>query len=152
MIIRFYVEQKKVLFHIQTLHAFECYYCNDEQGYYCPQPFPTKSMFNNNEQYSKQIKNIAISSSNNPLMEPIKTNYYNKNYEYKNTYRGSIKRSMNDSIICNSNYRLSQNPNYPGWEKTYCCYHNRCNLSRTIIKDTNTIILLYIISILLIDL
>ncbi|CAF3856956.1 unnamed protein product [Rotaria sp. Silwood2] len=138
-------------FNIQTLHAFECYYCNDEQGYYCPQPFPIKSMFNNDEQYKKQIKNIAISSSNNPLMEPIKTNYYSNNYEYKNTYRGSIKRSMNDSITCDLNYRLSQNPNYPGWEKTYCCYHNRCNLSQTIFKNNNTIIFLYIISMLLID-
>ncbi|CAF0720537.1 unnamed protein product [Rotaria sordida] len=108
-------------------------------------------MFKNHEQYNEQIKNVAISSSNNPLREPIKTNYYNNNLEYKNTYRGSIKGSMNDSITCDSNYRLSQNPNYPGWEKTYCCYQNRCNLSRTIFKDSNTIILLYIISTLLID-
>jgi len=54
---------------------------------------------------------------------------------------------MNNSIICQSNYRLSQNPNYPGWEKTYCCYRNRCNQARTIFID-NIIIVLSLISIL----
>lgn len=52
-------------------YAFECYYCNDEQGYYCPQPFPLKSMFKNNYEYYEQIKNIAVSSSGDPLIEPI---------------------------------------------------------------------------------
>lgn len=45
-----------------------------------------------------------------------------------------MKSSMNNSITCQSNYRLSQNPNYPGWEKTFCCYSNRCNQAVTNIK------------------
>jgi hypothetical protein len=60
-----------VLFNNNPINTFECYYCNDEQGYYCPQPFPTKTMFDNNEKYSEQINNIAVSSSNNLLTEPI---------------------------------------------------------------------------------
>jgi hypothetical protein len=55
---------------------------------------------------------------------------------------------MNNSITCQSNYRLSQNPNYPGWEKTYCCYHNRCNQGQTTLKD-NTLIYQLTISFLL---
>ena len=62
-----------------------------------------------------------------------------------------MKRSMNNSITCQLNYRLSQNPNYPGWEKTFCCYHNRCNQAETIFKH-NELILLYIIQLFLINL
>jgi hypothetical protein len=57
---------------------------------------------------------------------------------------------MKNSIICQSNYRLSQNPNYPGWERTYCCYHNRCNQGQTIFQN-NLIILFYIVQILFIN-
>jgi len=60
-----------VLFNIHTIRTFECYYCNDEEGYYCPQPFPSKSMFNNNAKYNEQMKNIAVSSSEKPSMEAI---------------------------------------------------------------------------------
>jgi hypothetical protein len=54
-----------------SIDTFECYYCNDEEGYYCPKPFPSKSMFNNDDEYHEQMKNIAVSSSNKPLMEAI---------------------------------------------------------------------------------
>ncbi len=60
-----------VLFHRSTIHTLECYYCNDEEGYYCPQPFPLKSMFSNNKNYNEQMKNIAVSSGNKLLSEPI---------------------------------------------------------------------------------
>ncbi len=101
-----------------TVNTFECYYCNDEQGYYCPQPFPSKYMFSNNSKYHEQMKNVAFRSSNNPLMEPVISCFVRKmtdsNHEYRTTHRGSIKSSMNDSMICQSTYRLPQNPNYPG--------------------------------------
>lgn len=45
---------------IQTL---DCYYCNDEEGYFCPQPFPSKFMFKNEEKYREQMKNIPICSN-----------------------------------------------------------------------------------------
>ena len=53
------------------MQTFECYYCNDEEGYYCPQPFPSKAMFSNNDKYLEQMKNIAVSSSNRALTETI---------------------------------------------------------------------------------
>jgi hypothetical protein len=57
---------------------------------------------------------------------------------------------MINDITCQSKYQLSQNPNYPGWEKTYCCHRNRCNLGR--ISLENHTILIYIMQILAIDL
>jgi hypothetical protein len=60
-----------VLFTSNSINTLKCYYCNDEEGYYCPQPFPSKSMFNNNDKYFEQMKNIAISSSNKLFMETI---------------------------------------------------------------------------------
>lgn len=53
------------------IYTLECYYCHDEEGYYCPQPFPTKSMFSSNKKYNEQMKNIAVSSSSQPGMESI---------------------------------------------------------------------------------
>ncbi|UJR35573.1 hypothetical protein I4U23_028326 [Adineta vaga] len=115
-----------VWYNSNSVQTLECYYCNDEQGYYCPQPFPLKSIF----------------------IVSCKTNYYNNKYEYQNTYRGAIKHSMNASMICQSNRRLSQNPNYPGWEETFCCYHTRCNHVQSLFQSS-TISSWFIIQILL---
>lgn len=53
-----------VLCHIRTIETLECYYCHDEEGYYCPRPFPLKSMYKTEEKYREQLTNIAIISSN----------------------------------------------------------------------------------------
>jgi hypothetical protein len=77
------------------------------------------------------VRTTSISSKVCLLSFPLqKTDYYDKTYRYQNTYRGAVQQSMTNLIECQSKYRLSQNPNYPGWEKTSCCHQHRCNHER----------------------
>lgn len=62
---------------IQTL---ECYYCNDEEGYFCPRPFPTKSIFKNEENYREQMKNIPICSNDQSLTETLGSCFVRKRF------------------------------------------------------------------------
>ena len=62
----------------KRIDALECYYCNNEQGYYCPEPFPLKSLFKTSVEYNEQMKNIALISSNSPTVETITSCFVRK--------------------------------------------------------------------------